>query len=311
MRILLLGADGQVGFELQRSLSTLGVVLPATLSGKLPDGRVCALSDLIDVDATLKLVRESRADWIVNAAAYTAVDRAEDEVEVARRINAEALADIAAEAKKRNATVVHFSTDYVFGGAGSRPFMENDPAAPINVYGRTKFDGEQALRDAGVRHLILRTAWVYGSRGHNFLLTMLKLAASRDRLTVVDDQTGTPTTARLLANVAACAMSALRGAEPGDPRFGTYHVTASGFTTWHGFASAIIKGARQAGLLQRAVKVDPIASADFPTKAKRPSWSVLDCGKLEKTFGVHLPDWREGLSATIAELVEARRQGQS
>jgi dTDP-4-dehydrorhamnose reductase len=308
MRILLLGADGQVGFELQRSLSTLGVVLPATLSGKLPDGRVCALCDLIDSGATRKLVRESGADWIVNAAAYTAVDRAEDEVEIAERINAAALADIAAEAKVRGATVVHFSTDYVFGGSGNRPFTEDDAAAPINVYGRSKFAGEQALRDAGVRHLILRTAWVYGSRGHNFLLTMLKLAATRDRLTVVNDQQGTPTTARLLADVVTSAMHDLRNAAADDPRFGTYHVTAAGSTTWHGFASAIVKSARKAGLISRDIAVDPIASADFPTKAKRPTWSVLDCAKLMRTFGIPLPDWRDGLSATMAEIVEARKK---
>ena len=299
MRILLLGADGQVGFELHRTLSPLGAVVPATLHGLLPDRSACPRSDCTDPGALAALIRATAPGWIVNAAAYTQVDKAEDEPALASKINADAVALIAAEAKKIDAAVLHYSTDYVFPGAGDVPYAEAAATGPINVYGQSKLAGEQALRDSGARHLILRTAWLYGSRGHNFLLTMLKLAGTRDKLTVVNDQRGTPTSARLLSSITTLAI-----AKAARDELGTYHATAAGSTTWHGFAQEIVNQSLRAGLIRRAPAVEPIASRDFPTKAKRPSWSVLDCSKLEKAFGFQLPDCKVGLAACIGELAE-------
>jgi dTDP-4-dehydrorhamnose reductase len=299
MRILLLGADGQVGFELHRTLAPLGTIVPATLNGLMPDRSVCARSDFCDPGALATLIRAAAPDWIFNAAAYTQVDKAEDEPALASKINAGAVALIAEEAKKLDAAVLHYSTDYVFPGAGDVPYPEAATTGPINMYGQSKLAGEQALRDSGARHLILRTAWVYGSRGHNFLLTMLKLAGTRDKLTVVNDQHGTPTSARLLSSITTLAIAKARRDE-----LGTYHATAAGSTTWHGFAQEIVNQSLRAGIIRRAPTVEPIASRDFPTKAKRPTWSVLDCGKLERTFGFELPEWRVGLAACVAELAE-------
>lgn len=299
MKILLLGADGQVGFELHRMLAPLGTIVPTTLTGLLPDRSACARSDFTDLRALTALVREAAPDWIVNAAAYTQVDRAEDESALANKINAEAVGVIGAEAKRLGAAVLHYSTDYVFPGVGTTPYDERSSTGPINAYGVTKLAGEEALRASGARHLILRTAWVYGSRGHNFFLTMLKLAGSREKLTVVNDQRGTPTSAKLLASVSTLAIARGR-----DEELGTYHATAAGDTTWHGFAAEIVSQALRAGLIRRLPSVDPIASRDFPTRAKRPTWSVLACGKLERTFGFVMPDWRAGLATCIAELAE-------
>jgi dTDP-4-dehydrorhamnose reductase len=303
VKILLLGADGQVGFELHRALAPLGTVVPATLEGRLPGGAACVRCDLADRAALAALVAEAAPAWIVNAAAYTAVDKAEDEVERAARVNAGALEVLGAEAVRRGAAVLHYSTDYVFPGNGARPYREDDPTAPVNVYGQTKLDGELALRDSGARHLVFRTAWVYGARGHNFLLTMLKLAKSRDKLTVVDDQQGTPTPARLLAAVSALAIARLEAARD-DALYGTYHVTSAGSTTWHGFASEIVRLALDAGLLRRPIAVEPIPSSAFPTRARRPAYSVLDCARVERAFGVHLPGWRPGLAGVVGELAE-------
>lgn len=299
MKILLLGADGQVGFELHRMLAPLGTVVPATLNGLMPDRSSCAKSDFCDPRGLTALIRDVAPGWIVNAAAYTQVDKAEDEVALATRINADALALIGAEANKLDAAVLHYSTDYVFPGVGTTPYAETSSTGPINAYGVTKLAGEDALRASGARHLILRTAWVYGSRGHNFFLTMLRLAGTRDKLTVVNDQRGTPTSAKLLASISTLAI-----ARVGAETFGTYHATAAGDTTWHGFAQEIVTQALRAGVIRRAPAVVPIASGDFPTRAKRPSWSVLDCAKLERTFGLTLPDWRAGLATCIAELAE-------
>ena len=299
MKILLLGADGQVGFELHRTLAPLGAIVPATLNGLMPDRSVCARSDFTDPGALASLIRTVSPSWIVNAAAYTQVDKAEDEPALASKINADAVALIAAEAKKLDAAVLHYSTDYVFPGVGDTPYDEASSTGPINVYGKSKLDGEQALRDSGARHLILRTAWVYGSRGHNFLLTMLKLAGQRDKLTVVNDQRGTPTSARLLSSITTLAIAKAKRDE-----LGTYHATAAGSTTWHGFAQEIVNQSLRAGIIRRAPAVEPISSRDFTTKAKRPSWSVLDCSKLERTFGFELPDWKVGLAACVGELAE-------
>lgn len=304
MSILLLGADGQVGFELHRSLAPLDAIVAATLSGRLPGGAGCERTDLADHDALAALVRRVAPAWIVNAAAYTAVDRAEDDYATAARINGDALGVLGAEAARIDAAVLHFSTDYVFAGDASRPYRESDPTVPVNAYGRSKLAGEQALRASGAKHVLLRTAWVYGARGHNFLLTMLRLAGSRDRLTVVDDQRGSPTPARLLADVSAHAMRVLQGEHA---PWGTYHVTAAGETSWCGFATAIAAAARAAGLIERDPVVAPIASRDYPTHAQRPAYSVLDCSMLEHTFGLRLPHWRDGLAACMAELAEAAR----
>ena len=302
MSILLLSADGQVGFELHRALAPLGRIVATTRKGSLPGGVDCTRCDLADTGAVRALIETTRPRWIVNAAAYTAVDRAEDEAELAQRINGDALAVIGAAAKRIDARVVHYSTDYVFAGAANQPWREDDATGPLGAYGRSKLAGEHALRDSGAAHLIFRTAWVYGPRGANFLRTMLRLARERDRLTIVADQTGTPTPARLIAETTALIVHALRDATMNDARFGTYHLTANGQTTWHGFASAIIEHAHRTGLMERAPDVAAIATDQFPTKAKRPAYSVLDTSKLQSTFSLALPDWTEGLARVVGEL---------
>ncbi len=302
MKILLLGADGQVGFELLRALAPLGPITATTRKGVLPHGAACAQCDLTDHDALRALIASTRPHWIVNAAAYTAVDRAEDEPELAQQINGDALAVIGAAALQIDARVVHFSTDYVFDGATTRPWREDDSTVPLGAYGQSKLAGEIALRASGAAHLILRTAWVYGARGQNFMRTMLRLARERDRLTVVADQTGTPTTASLIADTTAAIVRTLQSATANDPHFGTYHLTASGQTTWHGFASAIIDLAHSSALIDRKPEVAAITTDKFPTKAKRPAHSVLDTSKLQSTFALTLPDWREELARVIGEL---------
>ena len=197
---------------------------------------------------------------------------------------------------------MHYSTDYVFDGSGTQPWREDDATGPLGAYGRSKLAGEHALRDSGATHLILRTAWVYGPRGANFLRTMLRLARERDRLTIVADQTGTPTPARLIAETTALIVHALCDAQSNDSRFGTFHLTANGHTTWHGFASTIIAHAHRAGLVARQPEVAAITTEQFPTKAKRPAYSVLDTSKLQSTFGLALPDWTEGLARVMGEL---------
>lgn len=302
MTILLLGADGQVGFELHRALAPLGPIKATTRKGILPGGIDCARLDLADTDALRGLIETTQPRWIVNAAAYTAVDRAEDEPELARRINGDALAVIGDAAREIDARVVHYSTDYVFDGAAQQPWREADATGPLGAYGRSKLAGEIALRESGAAHLIFRTAWVYGTRGANFLRTMLRLARERDRLTVVADQTGTPTPARLIAEATALVVHALREAGADDVRFGAYHLTANGHTTWHGFASRIVELAFNAGLIERLPEVAAITTDQFPTKAKRPTYSVLDTSRLQSTFGLALPDWTDGLARVMGEL---------
>jgi dTDP-4-dehydrorhamnose reductase len=295
MNILLLGANGQVGFELKRSLAPLGGVIAASRSG---EGGTF-LANLGDASSLRAALNASAADVVVNAAAYTAVDRAEDEPTVAQRINADALREIGTWAKSRGALVVHYSTDYVFDGTATRPYREDDATAPLGVYGLSKLDGENALRASGCDHLILRTAWVYASRGKNFLLTMLKAGAERDRLRVVDDQRGTPTSAALIADVTSRALGAVRSDRT---KLGTYHLCASGECTWFAFAQAIFARAHVAGLIARAPQLEAITTADYPTKATRPRYSVLDTSKLRAAFGVDLPSWQHGLDHVIAEL---------
>lgn len=293
MKILLLGANGQVGHELRRALGSRGDLVCTTRSGRLDDGLPCETADL-DVPASLPgMVERIAPDIVVNAAAYTAVDRAESEVETVFRANAEAPAALAAACAARDALLVHYSTDYVFDGTASRPYREGDPVAPINVYGQSKLAGEQAIQASGARHMIFRTAWVYADRGSNFMFTMLRLARERDELRVVADQTGTPTPASLIADTTAEIL-----ARP-FLRSGLWHLTAEGGTTWHGFAAAIVARAQSLGRIDRVPRTVPIATGDYPTIARRPAYSRLDCSKLERDFGIELPPWEAALDSVL------------
>lgn len=290
--ILLLGPAGQVGWELRRTLSTLGQVTTAGRRGA--HHRL----DLADIPALEALVRERRPRLLVNATAYTAVDKAEAEPETARRINAEVVGAMGRVAAGIGCPLVHFSTDYVFPGTGSRPWTEEDGTGPLSVYGQTKLEGEQRLAESGADHLVFRLAWVYGARGNNFLLTMRRLMAGRDRIGVVADQMGSPTWARQIAEATAQVLAQCRrdGGFGFGERRGIYHLTAAGEASWHQFACAIGEG------LGARCEVDAITTADYPTPARRPAWSVLDNEKLWRTFGVALPHWREGLALCLEEL---------
>ena len=293
MTVLLFGGNGQVGHELRRSLRALGDVVVTTRSGQLPEGARCEVADFDCPDSLAALVQRVAPAIVVNAAAYTAVDKAEDDVDAAFRTNAEAPGVLARACALRDIPFVHYSTDYVFDGQGSRPYREDDPTAPLGVYGASKLAGEDAIRAAGGRHLILRTAWVYGQHGPNFMKTMLRLGAERDELRVVADQVGTPTPAALIADVTT-ELLGLR-----DAPSGTFHLTPRGETSWHGFAEAILEEALARGLIPRAPKVIPIATSDYPTRARRPGYSRLDIGRLEQVLGRALPEWRTGLRQVL------------
>lgn len=308
MRILLLGANGQLGRLLRRSLADCGEVIAATREGRLEDGSPAWIADLADPAGLAAVLDASAADVLVNAAAYTAVDKAESEPERADRINHRAVAEIGDWAARRGALVLHYSTDYVFDGRAGRPYREDDPVGPLGVYGRSKLAGEDALRAGGAAHLIVRTAWVYAAEGHNFLRTMLRLAGERDELRVVADQTGSPTPAGLIAAVSAAMLAQWRAA-PADRRAtlqGTYHLTAAGRCTWHAFAEVIFERAEASGLIARRPRLIAIPSADYPTPARRPAWSVLDCERLQTRFGLHLPAWEQGLREVVDALAAAR-----
>ncbi|HEY0844053.1 MAG TPA: dTDP-4-dehydrorhamnose reductase [Noviherbaspirillum sp.] len=288
MKILLTGGTGQVGYELERSLQGLGEVVVL--------GR--ERMDLADLDSVRDAILEVRPALIVNPAAYTAVDKAETEPELAMRINGEAPAVMAETARKLGAAIVHYSTDYVFDGSKAGAYTESDPTCPINVYGRTKLAGEQAIQASGVPHLIFRTSWVYGMRGKNFLLTMRRLAQERDELRVVADQHGAPTWCRTIADGTAYALASLRN-HNGDialdqdllrERSGLYHLAAQGQTTWHGFAQTIIAH----WSMERKPTVAPIATSDYPLPARRPANSVLSCERFVGTF-CRLPRWDSAL----------------
>ncbi len=305
-RILLLGANGQVGFELARVLPPLGDLVCATRSGRAGVS-ICEVADLAGHDSLARVLDAVQPDVIVNAAAYTAVDRAEDEPELAQRVNAEALGEMGTWAAEHDAAILHYSTDYVFSGEGDRPWRENDATAPLGAYGRSKLAGEQALTATGCRHLILRTAWVYAARGHNFLLSMLRLARERDELRVVADQQGSPTPAPLIASASAALLARWLSlpADAQRDRSGVYHLTSTGTCSWHQFADAIVELAHAAGMLPRRVPVTAITSGEFPTRAARPAWSVLDSGRLRDTFDLALPDWRKGLELVLTDLAVA------
>ena len=300
MRILLFGANGQVGTELRRSLAALGELIVATRGGKLDDGQACERADFDQPGSLAPLIGRIAPDVVVNAAAYTAVDRAESEPDAAFRANAEAPARIAEACFNRDALLLHYSTDYVFDGHGTRPYREDDPTAPLGVYGASKLAGEHAVRDSGARHLILRTAWVYAAHGRNFLRTMLRLAAERDELRVVADQTGSPTPAALIADVSAKILQQTTSGS------GTWHLTASGDTSWCGFAEVLIAGAQARGLIVRRPRVTPIVTADYPTPAARPAYSVLDTSALRRDFALCLPSWQDGLGSVLDEIARMR-----
>ena len=301
MTSLVFGGNGQVGQELLRALATLGDVEATTRSGTLPDGRTCLQSDFGDLEAVLAVLDAVRPVRVVNAAAYTAVDKAETEADAARAANAETPGAIARWCAAHDVPLVHYSTDYVFDGSGSRPYRPDDATAPLGVYGASKLAGEEAIRVAGGRHLIFRTAWVYAAHGQNFLCTMLRVGAERDVLRVVADQIGTPTPAALIADVTAQILRA------DDPRSGTWHLTATGETSWHGFAEAIFDGAVARGLIARAPTVEAITTADYPTPAQRPAYSRLDVTTLEHDFGIALPTWQAGLDGVLDTLGAAQR----
>ncbi|MEO7916337.1 MAG: dTDP-4-dehydrorhamnose reductase [Dokdonella sp.] len=302
MRILLLGGQGQVGHELLTTLRPLGDIIAATRSGELDDGSRCEVANLADQAALDQLLDRIQPELVVNAAAYTAVDRAEQEVELADQINHIALNTIGEWAVAHRALVIHYSTDYVFDGSARSPYHENDATAPLGVYGRSKLAGEQALRASNAKHFIFRTAWVYGARGGNFLRTMLRVGAERDELRIVDDQVGTPTSAHLIASRTVQVMKRWLKLDENDREqaLGTYHLTSSVPCSWFDFAGAIFDEARTAGLIERAPKLTPIPSSEYPTPARRPAWSVLDNAKLALVFGLPAPAWRDGLRDVIA-----------
>jgi dTDP-4-dehydrorhamnose reductase len=279
LKILLTGRNGQVGWELERTLVPFGELI----------GTDRTTLDLADPDAIRRVVREAKPEVIVNAAAYTAVDKAESEPGLAMRINGFAPGVLAEEAKRLGALLVHYTTDYVFDGKKATPYGEDDAPNPLNAYGKSKLAGERAVIDVGARHLILRTSWVYSTRGTNFLLTILRLAKQRPALTVVDDQRGTPTWARSIAHatLTVLARPSRRSAE------GMFNLTAAGETTWFGFAGEILR------LAQLSTRVEPIASEQYPTAARRPKQSALDCSKFRRTFGVRLPIWSEDLAKVM------------
>lgn len=300
-RILVTGANGQVGGALLQTLAPLGEVV-APLRGEL---------DLNSADSIRETMRAVQPRWVVNAAAHTAVDKAESEPELAFAINATAPEIFADEAKKTGAAILHFSTDYVFDGTKASPYVETDPTGPLGVYGRSKLAGEQALERSGIPHFVFRTSWVYGATGKNFLLSILRFAREREQLRIVADQHGAPTWSFDLARMTAHVIQRVEGvaaakqvslAEAAEPIRGVYHAGGSGETTWFGFASAAVEALRQREPQTKLATIEPIPTSEYPTPAKRPANSRLDCGKLQRVFGWRMMDWRESLAAVMREI---------
>lgn len=294
---LIFGANGQVGWELQHALSPLGTIHAFTR-------QQLDVSDLSAVQAT---IRELKPTAILNAAAYTAVDKAESDEALARRINAEAVAIMAGEVKRLGCWLIHYSTDYVFDGSKDGVYTETDPTAPLSVYGQTKLEGEQVITASGCQHLIFRTSWVYAARGNNFAKTMLRLARERPELRVIQDQTGVPTSAELIADVTALALYRLFH----DPALaqtasGIYNLVSAGHTNWHEYACLVLQQAQQQGLALQASpeKVHPVPTSEYPTPARRPLNSRLDTSKLCATFGLTLPDWQHHVIRTLDSLLK-------
>jgi dTDP-4-dehydrorhamnose reductase len=301
MKILLLGKNGQLGWELQRSLAPLGELVA------LDRHSTDFCGDLSNLPGLLATVQAVRPNIIVNAAAHTAVDKAESEPELARLINASAPGVLAQEAQKLGAWLVHYSTDYVFDGSGTEPLQETDTPAPLSVYGHTKLEGEQLIVAHCSKHLIFRTSWVYAARGGNFAKTMLRLAQERERLTVIDDQWGAPTGAELLADVTAHAIHQVLQNSPDSDRYaGIYHLAAGGETTWNGYAKHVLvqAGRAQAAIKIIATEVAPVPTSAFPTPARRPLNSRLNTSKLQSAFCLTLPPWQQGVDRMLDEVLQ-------
>ncbi|QYZ67179.1 MAG: dTDP-4-dehydrorhamnose reductase [Gammaproteobacteria bacterium (ex Lamellibrachia satsuma)] len=285
-RFLIIGDQGQVGWELQRSMATLGDVIAIGRRTK------SSILDLVDPDVIRKAVREINPDWIINAAAYTSVDKAEEEHELAMAVNGTAPGILAEEAKAIKATLIHYSTDYVFDGKATEPYKEESPTNPLSVYGKTKLAGEKAVEAVDGRYLIFRTSWVYGNRGQNFLMTMRRLAQEREGLKIVDDQYGAPTWCRHIAEATSQAVSqCVVNPDLVDEKRGLYHLSSDGMTTWYGFSRSIFELMREADEKILLQSVKPIATEEYPLPAPRPGYSVLDNAKLRHHFGLVLPDW--------------------
>ena len=299
MKILLFGKGGQVGWELQRSLAFMGELVALDVN----DQELCG--DFTHPDSIIQTIHSVSPDVIVNAAAYTAVDKAESESELAGTINTQAPEILAQESRKLGAWLIHYSTDYVFDGNGVKPWKETDPTIPLNVYGSTKLEGEKAVIDSGCKHLIFRTSWVYSARGENFIKTMIRLAQNRDHLSVIDDQIGAPTGAELLADVTAHSMNiALRQPQVS----GLYHLAAKGETSWYGYASFVLDKARQSGikLKVRSESIQPVSTDVFSQTARRPGNSRLNTKKIERTFDLTLPLWQTGVARMLNEILEKK-----
>ncbi|EXU75221.1 MULTISPECIES: dTDP-4-dehydrorhamnose reductase [Erwinia] len=294
MKILLLGKNGQVGWELQRALAPLGNLIALDRHSS----EYCG--DLSNPAGIAETINAIAPDVIVNAAAHTAVDKAESEPEIAAVLNTTSVAAIAEAAEKVGALLVHYSTDYVFNGDGEAPWSEEDHTAPLSVYGKTKRDGEQAITAVCSQYLIFRTSWVYAAKGNNFAKTMLRLAAERDELSVINDQFGAPTGAELIAD---CTAHAIRQARGHSQLSGIYHLIASGTTTWHEYASYVIAIGREKGLDLKASKINAVATSAFPTPAKRPANSRLNTTKFQQQFALTLPDWRIGVERMLTEIL--------
>lgn len=282
-RVLIIGKNGQVGWELRRTLAPLGDIQAVDY----PE------VDLADADSIRACLREHRPNLLVNAAAYTQVDKAESDYDKALAINGTAPGIMAEEARRLGAFMVHYSTDYVFDGSKTEPYVETDAPNPLGAYGRTKLAGDEAIRAAGVEHQIFRLCWVYGARGQNFMLTIMRLAREREVLRVVSDQVGCPTWSRMIAETTAQAVKQALASTERDAVCGTFHLAASGQTSWQGFASAIVRLMPPED--KKCSAVDAITTAQYPTPARRPAYSVLNCSKLERTFQLRLPDWNQSL----------------
>lgn len=307
MKILLLGANGQLGrtFVEHGGLATRGDLLVATRDGSLGASKdSCEVANLAEPATLAVLLDRVRPDVIINAAAYTAVDRAEQEEALATRVNGEAVGMLGEWARTHGALVVHYSTDYVFDGNQSQPYAVDAPTGPLGAYGRSKLAGEHALRDSGADHLIFRTAWVYAAHGQNFLRTMLRVGAERDELRVVADQHGAPTDTGLIVSTSLAALDQWQLAGPALRKQlnGIHHLVASGSTSWHGFASYIFERALALGLITKVPSVVPIRTTDYPTPATRPAWSLLDNHECQRLFSVDLPDWRQGVDRVLHQL---------
>lgn len=300
MKILLFGKGGQVGWELQRSLAPLGELVALDHDSQ----ELCG--DFTNLEGLAQTIRSVAPDVIVNAAAHTAVDKAESEPELARTINALAPGMLAQEAKRSNAWLIHYSTDYVFDGSSDRAWVETDKTAPLNVYGASKLEGERLIQQSGCQYIIFRTSWVYGTRGGNFAKTMLQLARERDTLKVINDQIGAPTGAELLADMTAHAIQKARLCPEVS---GLYHLAAGGETSWHGYASFVLAFAQRAGVALKVAAGDivPVPTSEFQTVATRPHNSRLNTAKLQNTFGLHLPNWENGIERMLMEILESRK----